>query len=157
MKKTVVTLLAAIMLLSLCAFALSGCGNNDKSKERRDTGTQQLTYDKRYIISSEARGPQDEQTYYVFKDNGTGEYTYYYDHSQVYIRHYTVKFTYLIIDDTVVCFYDSIEFAPNHTYETIISSTWTATFGFSENIIMSTGGTLYICEDYLPEIPNFGT
>lgn len=150
--KKIISALVVILLSSM--LLLSGCGGG-----RRIESKQELTLNKKYIYDSEINVPKEKQRYYLFRGDGTGIY-HYYDTSTISqepkIYHYKIDFTYLIIDDTVVCFYDSETFFSDDNSDTKIRKDWNAVFLFSEYILMSPAQTIYICEDYLPEIPNFG-
>jgi hypothetical protein len=147
MKRAVCVFLVIIGLFSI--ITLSGCSTDrDANNDSSDSG-QTLTLNKKYIIYTDIPMIEDNYTYYIFNSDDSGEYCYAYTAD---LNKYLVNFKYLIIEDTVVCFFDSTN--------GFKSSDWNSTLGFSKDVLMSiTGGitgTIYICEDYLPNIPNFG-
>ena len=155
MKKMLVFLVALTALLSV--FVLGGC-------EERDTGgevegayvAQTLTLNKKYYYSSEMNRAEAQRSYVIFIDGENGQYRPYYKSTEFTTTSiYTISFKYLRIEDTVVCFFDSVTYDPTHN-QAQINTTWTATYGFSKDIIMTTSGNIYICESYLPNISNFG-
>ena len=153
MKKRFLLLFVVIALFTVTS--LSGCAGLIGGKDSTSGGgNQTLTLNKKYIFSGTVV-KNFEERYYVFKDNGKGEYFYYRLNGDS-IAKYTVNFKYLLIDDTVVCFFDSLDVDSTNNTEHYVTTTWNTTLGFSKDILMSTGGYIYICEDYLPNIPNFG-
>ena len=146
------------MLLFSIASALLACRNGTV----KDPVI--LNYDKKYIQRGDVREPEEEQEYFIFQKDGTGTYHYYRkftlsetlttDNERIF--DYTITFRYLIRNDTVVCFYDSVEFHPADT-ERDVSTSWSGSYRFSKNILTASDSDafLYICEDYLPQIPNF--
>ena len=173
MKKSFILFLVIIGLLS--ALTLGGCNNRESNNDTSNnnssnnsssgsnTSNQSLTLNKKYILYSDVSAAEGCQNYFVFKDEKTGEcnsysyYSYISGHGNtIMITSYKIKFIYLIIEDTVICFYDSVTYAPAHNEAQSVQTTWRNTLGFSKDILMNTASTIYICENYLPEIPNFG-
>ena len=162
MKKS---LTAAVLLCLVFAFILAGCNNGGANVCECGTNkcecnpTQELTYDKKYIHREEISLPGNEQEYFIFHENKTGEYhTGFYYNGYSGVLNYVVNFKYLTIEDTVVCFYDSVEYAADHTLSKDVSTTWRRIFGLSKDILIGVDAytTIYVCEDYLSEIPNYG-
>lgn len=153
MKKILLVFFAALML---CLPMLGGCNQNVKFE-----GTQKLTFEKRYILYNEIHLEKERQKYYLFRSDGTGEFRYFIDSSfedNVRIYDYKISFRYIVIGDTVICLYDSITYLPDDTMKSTQSVFWQSKLGFSEDVLMAidASATLYLCEDFLPEIPNFG-
>lgn len=137
-----------------CVFAFTACENDD---------TTGLVTDKHYIKSSDVRKDADEQVFYVFHSDGTGEYTYHYDYeSSLYPEHnhYVISFKYTYVDSdksAVVCFYDGIERLDGDDGSYTFTS-WTELVTVSKNVLTTVGNYGYIFwinEDYLNTIPNY--
>ena len=159
-KKTIVCLLAALF----CLLVFAGCGQTQSESTKTDVNTEQaLSLNKKYISQSTVARPEGEQCYYVFTDESNGYYHYYDYFYSVFtdterIQEYTVSFRYYIVEDTISCFFDSVQFSEKHNDgEDIPQKDWTSTFGFTENYLLKTNGTYYLNEDFLKnEIVNFG-
>ena len=148
MKKRIIALLLCIVSL-VALFAFAGCDKSVKS----DNGAA-LELNVKYIHEGATRIDEDFQTYFVFTSQNEGYYVYYYSYSSL-TEHYKVNFIYIFEADTVLCFYDSVEYFSDHNDEDE-SSTWNFTLLPTENCLMSVGNTYYINENFLDEIPNYG-
>lgn len=144
MKKLLCCLLAFSSL-----FCMSACQQSNTSK-------QTLSYGEKYISSGLVGQEEEKQTYYIFNKDGTAEY-HCYNTDSTWVIAYTIYLKYQIVEEEsmVFCFYDGISFSAEDT-EKEVNSGFTAKFMYTENFLMSTGGSLYIAESYLEEIPNFG-
>lgn len=148
MKKLLKALIAAVLAVGVFT-ALSACGNDG----------QKLSYGKEYVSSDYVNSEDANTARITFNKDGTGSYKKYYKYeSEIdkynFTNDYVITFKYIVIDDVVICSYDSIEYGQDETrYDT--PSGWEFTAAFSEKILMTTGGTVYYCETYIPEIPNF--
>lgn len=142
MKKLVCLLLTLLSLFILCS-----CGTSNSNLD--------LVYGKRYIRHYDLNAPAEQQTYIIFYKDGTAEY-HEYGYSNG-ISHYTKKLVCepFAEENTIFCFYNGIEFHPDHESSRKPSTDDVYTFVCSKNVIMITSGTEYILEDYLVKIPNF--
>ena len=143
MKKLVCLLLTLFSLFILCS-----CGTSNSNLD--------LVYGKRYIRYYDVKSPTEQQTYIIFYKDGTAEY-HEYGYSYNAISHYTKKLVCepFAEENTIFCFYDGIEFHPDHVGNRNFTNDDVYTFVCSKNVIMLTSGTEYILEDYLVKIPNF--
>ena len=155
MKKKLIAFLCALIACLGMLFAFTACDNGLPST------TESLTFGKKYIYDAHVSREAEKQRYYIFNSNGTGQFHYYYaDEDQ--IEHYTIDFKYTFADNeksAVICFYDSVTYASDHTEEKSEGTFWDTFLGISKNVLTYTGTygfSYYICEDYLPEIPNYG-
>lgn len=140
--------LALVMCLAVTCTFFTGCSNSAK--------TQNLTYNKPYVQAGDVRESAEKSTYYKFNKNNTGEYFDYYKSDYSGTRHYKINFIYLIVEDTVICMYDSYTLFDDNTMAgSNPSSSWTSKLTFNKDILLNISGTLYINENYFPNIPNF--
>ncbi len=145
--------LSAVVLSVCCAFgALAGCSAADKGK-----GSLGLSYEKKYVYSEESRYSKSDN-FIIFHKNGTGENRISSGSVEGNSDNYTVFFKYLYYpeENTVFCFYDSVVYEENHVGSKNVTSNWTRTYLCTEELISSPSGTFYICEDYKPNLPNYG-
>lgn len=158
MKKLAVLVMTVLVALT-CSLAFVSCTD--------DASAAALVMNKRYIQSSYVNDTEN-QRYYVFHANGTGEYTYHYDYDSEYDSsysehsHYKIHFKYTYVDQdksAVVCFYDSMERLDGDNGKANVSTSWSNLLTVSKNVL-STAGTygynFWINEDYLKTIPHFG-
>lgn len=159
MKKIYAVIIAMLLLFSATLFV--GCNNKTEEKG------QELSYSKKYIYKFKINSDEIEQEYYIFNQNGTGQYHYYgTDYKYVFngtlytyeyfLASYIINFIYELISDTVVCFYDSIIYDEVNEYQSYRGD-WNPILAFSKNILIAVdaNSTMYICEDYVPNIPNY--
>ena len=153
-----------IIIALVCTFTFVACSNADATD---DSDVATLVMNKRYINKNYVSKDTEKQIFYVFHANGTGEYTYHYDHDYVDAsfeshthNHYIIRFNYTYVDDdksAVVCFYDSIERldGDDGTYK---ATTWTQLVTVSKNVLVTveTSYIFWINEDYLKTLPHFG-
>ena len=157
MKRRLFAILLAAVACFGVLFALSACGGSS------------LQMNKKYIDEEYVKDAEAQQSYYLFRSDGTGIYKCYYDYDSPYdpsndfTMDYTVTFKYVYVDnqrEAVVCFYDSVEYGEVDTGDyNRVESDWSVLLTVSRNVLCSagTGGyTFYINEDYLDEIPDFG-
>lgn len=144
MKKFFICLFVLILSLSLFS-----C--NDKKEDSVN-----IQYGVKYIHKSTIGEPEDKQDYYIFNSNGTAIYHYYYNYSND-VYSYTVNYIceFVAEEDTVFCFYDSIVYDDVHNKEKY-GTKFSSTVMISKNVIMESSGDLFIAENYLDKIPNFG-
>lgn len=157
MKRRFFAIFLATVACFGALFALSACG-----------GVSSLQMNKKYIDEEYVKDAEAQQSYYLFRSNGTGICKFYYDYDSPYdpsgdfTVDYTVTFKYVYVDnqrEAVVCFYDSVEYGEADTGEYKVVSDWSVLLTVSRNVLCSagTGGyTFYVNEDYLGEIPDFG-
>ncbi len=144
--------LILLACLSLCLCLFAGCSK----KPNLDFG---VKYYSEYDISEGK--DKEEWKYYRFNKNGTGEY-YYYNAYGEKIEDYTIIFKYTVVDkdsEAVACFYDGIKYGDKHNVEwdyTNHPQKWSSLLTVSDDVLMTKGGSLFIGENYLEEIPNFG-
>jgi len=143
MKKIVCLLLTLLSLFILCS-----CGTSNSNLD--------LVYGKRYILHYQVNVPAEQQTYIIFYKDGTAEY-----HEYSYFPNATSHYTKKLVcepfaeENTIFCFYNGIEFHPDHVASRNVPTDDVYTFVCSKNVIMNMGGIEYILEDYLVKIPNF--
>lgn len=137
MKKKPVSVACAIAACLFLLFTFASCGESDKAAST-------LKMNKKYIIESQiTAGNNDDAWWYSFRPDGTGTFH----------REYEITFKYTYLDaekSAVACFFHASEDNPTFT-------DWKKLLTVSENIIMSASdaNAIYICEDYLGEIPNY--
>ena len=135
MKKVIVLLIAVCFVLGMF-----GCSNNSNNN-----GLVEISYDTKYYRTQDFELAENKRPYYIFNENGTAE--------KVVPNEYTITFKYDISKNgTVVLLFYSID--NEQEFETsrerlIIES-------FSKNIFVSSTGGIYVNENYLEEIPNYG-
>ena len=154
MKKIALAALAvlfALLLLSGCASMSGGIDTENKVE---------LTLNKKYIGYGDIQSPAGEQEYFLFRDDGTGEYHYYfYYKSQIHdtpaeITHYTITFRHTLTDGVMAACYHSHTLEADHNTDAPESS-WKYLSMYTENFLFR-DSVQYICEDFLPSIPNYG-
>lgn len=149
MKKKKIALFCPLLVCLCALLAFTACGSS--------TSAGSLTFGKKYINRNTINADDEYQTYYVFHSDGTGTYRHY-SSNMGGTYDYTLHFKWLYTDSdesTVVWFYDSVEYG---TGSKSVASTETGLVNVSENVLVTviTGGYSYfICEDYLPQIPNY--
>lgn len=141
------------LMLGLCVMlCFVGCGGSSAT----------LKYGEKYFIGGSKRNNVEaDKTYFIFNNDGTGQYHHYYKYiykNDVEITDYTVTFSYNFMDadrESIVCTYESVEYTTRHNAEKDVKSKWDLFLGVSENILMTSTGTLYYSETYLTDHPNF--
>ena len=145
-----------VMLALLLCFA--GCGTQRADFSNGDKAG--LVLNKKYIHEEEISIEEEKQTYFIFISDHTGKYhTYsYYENSEFNETYsYTVTFKYYIVEDTLHCFYESVQYDDIHNADYTVITSWNYSFLPCEKFLMQTNGTYYLNEDFLKEeIPNFG-
>ena len=185
LKKTPRLVTAAVLSLTLLSSALlcscNGAPGNGtlptKESEQllqQDSGTfteqasEQLTqqepvvnlkYGKKYI-SKRSINQTLSDIYFIFREDGTGLYHRYevLGRDQDYVYSLETQFVYEIVNGKAVCFFDSIKINPEDNVSSV-STDWSVTLELSKDILFSMGGneaSIFVCEDYLSRIPNFG-
>lgn len=150
------------LLLAVLTLALVATSCNTKV-----VGPAKIEVGKKYICSGTV-GLPDEEDSFQFEKDGTGKYCYYDTYSDDkfnMVFSYTISFLYTVDPETrqIFCFFDSIEYNEEHTAprNDADQRTWHAVLNYSEHVLtwdrLSTDSTrkLYVCENYLSEIPNF--
>ena len=141
-----------VMLALLLCFA--GCGTQKADFSNGDKAG--LVLNKKYIYEGNVSQEEEKQSYFMFLSDGTGKY-YNYSSSVETIYSYTVTFKYYIVEDTLHCFYESVEYDDIHNADYTVITSWNYSFLPCEKFLMKTNGTYYLNEDFLKEeIPNFG-
>lgn len=143
----------AVLLSLLSIFCFCACGTASSAEEKIE-----LTYGKKYIYSSDANEPAGEQAYMIFYEDGTMESHNYSVKSDDKVTNFTIYGIYDAVpkENTVFCFYDSVEYDKSHTSSTKANTFWCTAIMCSKNVIMLTDGSKYILESYLEKIPNYG-
>ena len=141
-----------VMLALLLCFA--GCGTQKADFSNGDKAG--LVLNKKYIHEGDVSQEEEKQMYFMFLSDGTGKY-YHYSSSVATIYSYTVTFQYYIVEDTLHCFYESVQYDDIHNADYTVKTSWNYSFLPCEKFLMQTNGTYYLNEDFLKEeIPNFG-
>ena len=148
MKKIIAVLVLACSLLTLCA-----CG----AKKQDASSANKLVYGEKYIKASDVSLKEAEQKYYVFEK----DYLIFYCYDETYDGrfHYTITYKYEIMDEgTLAYFFDSIEiYDDDDVTKEREKNMGYGILLFSENVISTQAGTLFVRESYLEnEIENFG-
>lgn len=140
MKKAATVLTVAMMCLCMvCMF--TACGASGAANSEPNVNTAKMN--KKYIWDRDIRKDSDSAWWYMLKDDNTGIFHRGDEYEIVF------KYTYLDAEkSTAMCF-----FHESDDY----SGLWKATLILSEDVIIesSNGNNVYICEDYLPQIPNY--
>ena len=138
-------------LASSFVFAAAGCASSEAAK-----GSLGLSYGREYIYRM-SNSDVEETTTVVFEKGGTGQYQ-----KKDRNNDYTVTFKYLYYpeENTAFCFYDSVEFGENQSRRDNIASDWQMSFFCTKELLLSSEkgysqDRYYICEEYLPNIPNY--
>ena len=138
-------------LASSFVFAAAGCASSEAAK-----GSLGLSYGREYIYRM-SNSDVEETTTVVFEKGGTGQYQ-----KKDRTNDYTVTFKYLYYpeENTAFCFYDSVEFGENQSRRDNIASDWQMSFFCTKELLLSSEkgysqDRYYICEEYLPNIPNY--
>ena len=139
--------LLSVFAVAGCSVALAGCSSDEAAK-----GSLGLSCEKKYLFTSHNIDFGDTHAFVLFHKNGSGELCY----KQGKNSDQTVSFKYLHYseEDTVFCFYDSVVYGEDH-HSSEIQDSWTRSFLCTEELLYSSNGNVYICEDYLPNLPNF--
>lgn len=177
MKKHLMTILAVAAIAS-SALACVACGSGDSNSggnnnssytqtqpDQSQNVTPQLTYGKKYILDDDVKIAAGEQTWCIFNADGTGKYHIYYKYESSYygteISDYTINFKYSYtntLKTKIACFYDSITYGATDNQKSDRRS-WSTVFEMGENMILDLGQygySIYVNEDYIKQIPNFG-
>ena len=145
MKKILISLISVCLIFGI----MLTCACHDNTSDRK------LTYDKKYYSASSIGDNASDSYYYVFNKKGTGTYSscYSYDATK---SGYIIEFNYTIMDDTVICTFNS-EVASYNDFH--CDSSWYMSMKFSEDFLIRQGQygeSVYFCENYLKTVPNFG-
>lgn len=154
--KKIATFVMMVFVALICTFTFSACSGTDASAS---SGVAKLAMNKRYIRSGYVNENIENQDFYVFYANGTGEYTYHYESTYSH-SHYKIYFKYTYVDSdksAVACFYDSIERLDGDGGG-YVSTKWYELVTVSKNVLTTVGTSyvFWINEDYLKMIPHFG-
>lgn len=137
-------------------FCMGACGGDKGNDLVESSSDLKLSYGVKYIDEAVASGEVSGESYFLFNKDGTAEYR----KNEVYganIHSYTIKWKYKIVEEEnmVFCFYDGIEYdkADTSKYE---EGDKVRSYMYTEDFLMSTGGRVYLAEDFLEEeLPNF--
>ncbi len=148
---------AFAILLVLCSLlALASCGA--KASTPDTSSANKIVYGARYILTDHITKPEEQQIYYVIYKDHLEYHFYEYFPKEEETQHYTVSYQYTIIDEgTLAFFYDSYVIYEDDNATKKIYSDHKGRLIFSENVLSSPSGTLYVREDYAEkQLPNFG-
>lgn len=158
MKKTI-----SFILLVGCLVALCSCGFSIPDM----SSASKIVYGEKYIFADDTSLPEDEQNYYIFEKGHLTHHYYYHrtsrdsDTGEVFhnIEHYTLTYKYTVMDEgTIAYFFDSIEIHDDDTEtKENYGNTKRGLLLFSENVVSTISGALYVRQSYLDEeLENFG-
>lgn len=173
MKKRFFYLLL-VVILALSTFCVTSC-------KEKDNNPYQLTYNVKYVHNNNINTHRTLKTnptylsdfvttnetfgglyyiYFTFYKGGTGEYHYFYCYHQTStttkVTHYTIHFTYEIVEDTLFYFQSGITIHEDDNQTSAPSSYAKSDILLvSKNFVMTTDSTVYINENYLSKIPNY--
>lgn len=144
MKKTL-----AILLVLTSLLALVSCGAKGSTPDT--SAANKIVYGARYIRSEDISEPAEKQNYYVVYKDRIEFHSYYYSSLSETHKECTVTYKYTIMDEgTLAYFYHSDE--PKNT----VRHDRSGLLLFSENVLATTAGVLFVREDYAKnELPNF--
>ena len=153
MKRLVVLALVFCMLLACCACSEATLDTSSANK---------VVYGEKYIHQNAVRKPAEQQTYFIFYENGTMEY-HVYGGATSYSKcsHYTITYQYEVMDEgTIAYFYNSIKIYEDDEATSLDDKNrMTGNNGIllvSENVLSTTGGAIYVRQSYFEEkLPNF--
>ena len=144
------------LLLALSSvLAFSGCIGQNFSSDN-DEGLK-LTYNKKYVHNGYLDKIESRQKYYIFYEDGTAKYHYYYNGGDL-VEAYTIYFKYEIVEEEnmVFCFYNGMDYDEADTEHDGVVETTIHKLMYTENFVMDLNGIIYMTEDFARDIPNFG-
>lgn len=148
MKKKVLAILFAILLVATSLVALAAC-------EDKKNDDYVIEYGKKYILSSDLRAKVTEQHYFIFYRNNTCKYHYYSTvktpDNEVLKFDYTADYIFTFVDNdnsSVAFFYDNIT---DHSTYTDVTG---LTCNLKESLYWKNNSHLYV--DYLPDTDQCG-
>lgn len=135
-------------------------GGGDSAPIKQDTSSSnKIVFGEKYISEGSVSRSEDQQTYYIFED-GLLKYHIYSEYESLFgLTHYTRTYKYEIMDDgTLAYFFHSMTLHDDDTCnEARTKDNVNGILLFSENVLSSPEGYLYIRESYIKsELPNFG-
>ena len=145
MKKFFIRTLPIVccLLICLCPLFLSGCGDDEFAN--LNINFSKKYYEMKYLDNL------DNSPYYVFYQNGKGVYVSNNGSNKIHFKYTKIN------NNKIMCFYNSSE-----GFTTNPPTSWYREFVVSKNVIKYTAnglsGTMdyyFICENYIPQIPNF--
>lgn len=153
MKKKILAVILSIFAAVLLVGAFAGCSDDVQAGGGAGT-TAGVMLNKKYISGEDISDPESEQKYFIFTSAEKGIYHNYLG-SGDRCNAYTVHFRYKIAGDIVYMFYDAVEYDAEDIMKSV-DSTWTMCLAADTDFLMHDGGSVFVCEDFLGEIPNFG-
>lgn len=158
MKRTLSQILLCAVVTVLLVCTLSACGKKETPVD--DIGVLQM--DTKYILDSQINNDNDSLLYFIFHDDGTGEYRCYEKVSDSTCRDYTLIFKYTFVSgdkSAIVCFYDSVKYNQENHNSGVVYKEWRTILNVSKNVLMRTttsGFNFYVNENYAAEnLPNY--
>ncbi|MBQ9117636.1 MAG: hypothetical protein IJY11_00335 [Clostridia bacterium] len=149
--------LACLLLALASVGCMAGC-----SADSENTSATELSYGVKYIATDDVAKEEDEQSYFIFLENGVAKWHVYsvLGSSIKYVYSYTITCKYKNVEEEnmVFLFFDSIEYDVAHNEDKNISSASTCTLMYTEDFMMNAkSGEVYLAEDFASEeLPNFG-
>ncbi len=156
MKKSRYLIMSVLLVCLSAAMLLCACGGTPASAGGERPSVSEgggLVLDKKYVRSGSEEGMQN---YFLFRADGTGEYSRYYVPSSPYVEHYVVRFKYFYADkdqSAVACFFDSVEYSGDHKAAGVYGDT-VYLLTVSEHVLTGERG-YFINEDDIGKLPNY--
>lgn len=152
-RKKIIPIFILVFVFAITALSFYFIG-------RSSYGINQIAYGKKYVRYDDVSGYKAYGTgvTIIINANGTIIYESYrnytsYPSGEKYTIRYTVTYKYDIMDEgTLVAYYDSLSILEGSVS---VQTDTTLTIFFSRNEILVGGTTVYVCEDYIDNIPNF--
>jgi len=146
-RKKIIPIFILVFVFAITALSFYFIG-------RSSYGINQIAYGKKYVRYDYISNFRDggSYIYYVINSNGT---LYKESADSNNMPMYRKTYRYEIMDDgTMMAFYDDYERFDGLTNSGVVTDE-TLTILFSRNVILLGGTTVYVCEDYIDNIPNF--
>ena len=154
MKKKILAIVLSVFAAVLLVGAFAGCSSETQAAGAGTSTTVSITLNKKYISGEDISDPESDQKYFIFTSAEKGKYHNYLG-SGDRCNAYTVHFRYKIAGDMDYMFYDAVEYDAADTTKSV-DSTWTMCLAADTDFLIHDGGSVFVCEDFLGEIPNFG-
>ncbi len=155
MKKLRYVVMSILLVCLSALLLLCACGPDGQSSSSSAGGY--LVMNTKYVRGAFG---EDREDYFIFRSDGTGDYSRYYVPTTPYVEHYTMHFKWFYADgegSAVVCFYDGVEYGKDHKASSLSDST-NYLLTVSEYVLCSNNGistNYYINEDYVGALENY--
>ncbi len=152
MKKRLAAVFTAVLAFA-AVFCFAGCESKTAGGNSASSG---ISYGEKYIEVEHSYTPEDEQRYYIFSQDGTGTYTYYWRDYQS-TKAYTITFNYVIDGDIVNMFYESLDYRWDNTTATYEDSKWQRYFKVTKEYMraIDSGKISFATQSFLDKIPGY--